>query len=171
MKMLYEKKIDWTKARGAVLVSTRDPFKSAVLDYQIEVEGDLEDIIKRHPQAYKTDRMPFRKRIKRVRTLIGKTPDGGIWAVVKSLGCLRNKYAHSRSTETAAGKKEIQKMTADLHRKIFFFWHTESAKSGEAPLELREGAEDMKGQCAGSRRGVELLSQCCLAYALEQILR
>jgi len=112
--MLYEKKIDWTKARGAVLVSTRDPFKSAVLDYQIEVEGDLEDIIKRHPQAYKTDRMPFRKRIKRVRTLIGKTPDDGIWAVVKSLGCLRNKYAHSRSTETAAGKKEIQKMTAEI---------------------------------------------------------
>jgi hypothetical protein len=33
------------------------------------------------------------------------------------------------------------------------------ALSDEAPLELREGAEDMKDQFAGSRRGVELLFQ------------
>ncbi|SRR6266436_1857106 len=117
--MIYEKKIDWTDPAKAsdALTFTTYRFKSAVLDYQIQVEGELEDMIKRHfrdPEAYDTKYVPFKRRMELVRALIGKTPDERIWYVVKSLGDLRNKYSHSRYNETEAGKKDIRKMTADI---------------------------------------------------------
>jgi hypothetical protein len=120
-KMIYENKINWKDpAKGGGVLGFRTyRFKSAVLDYQIQVEGELEDIIKRHfrdPEAYETKYVPFKRRIELVRALIGKTPDDGIWAVVKNLGDLRNRYSHSRINETEAGKKEIQKMTAEILR-------------------------------------------------------
>jgi hypothetical protein len=109
--MIYENKIDWTKGLG-VLSFTQSEFKSAVLDYQIQVEGVLEDIIKRHLRDQ--ERMPrlwqFELRIKFARALIGETPDDKIWSVVESLGKLRNQYSHSRFTETQAGKQKIQEL-------------------------------------------------------------
>jgi hypothetical protein len=106
--MIYEDKIDWADPNktGDVLSFTQSKFKSAVLDYQIEVEGDLEDIIRRHfrdPEAYKVKLLGFQRRIELVRALIGKTPDDGIWETIKRLGELRNQYSHSRFTGTAAG--------------------------------------------------------------------
>jgi hypothetical protein len=46
--MIYENKINWNALAGGVLRSTTSPFKSAVLDYQIQVDAELEDIVKRH---------------------------------------------------------------------------------------------------------------------------
>jgi len=117
--MIYEDKIDWADPNktGDVLSFTQSKFKSAVLDYQIEVEGDLEDIIRRHfrdPEAYKVKLLGFQHRIELVRALIGKTPDDGIWEIVKRLGELRNQYSHSRFTGTAAGKKKIEDVTTKI---------------------------------------------------------
>jgi hypothetical protein len=117
--MLYKDKINWhdPNKAGVALSFTQSKFKSAVLDYQIEVEGDLEDIIKRHfrdPKAYKVKSLPFWSRIKLVRALIGKTPDDGIWKIVEQLGELRNKYSHSRLTGTEEGMKEIKEMTIEI---------------------------------------------------------
>jgi hypothetical protein len=110
--MAYSKKINWkdpAKA-SAVLASTQYKFKSAVLDFQVQVEGELADIITRHfqdPTAYKLNAVGFERRIELVRALVGKTPDDEIWPLVKGLGQLRNKYSHSRFIETADGKSEI----------------------------------------------------------------
>jgi hypothetical protein len=121
--MIYEDKIDWADPNkvGDVLTFTQSKFKSAVLDYQIAVEGDLEDIIKRHfrdPKAYKVKYLPFQRRIDLVRALIGKTPDEGIWEIVKSLGELRNQYSHSRFTGTEEGIKTIKKMTIEIFNQL-----------------------------------------------------
>lgn len=75
--MAYSKKIDWkdpAKASGA-LSSTQYRFKSAVLDFQVQVEGGLADIITRHfqdPTAYNLTLMGFERRIDLVRALVGK---------------------------------------------------------------------------------------------------
>jgi hypothetical protein len=121
--MLYENKINWVAPAkgGGILQFTLDQFKAAVLDYQVEVEGELGDIIKRHFQdqeEYETRYIPFDRRVALVRALIGKTPNDDIWLLVKSLGKLRNLYSHSRFTWTEAGKKEIQKMTNTMLSQI-----------------------------------------------------
>jgi len=123
MKMIYEDKLNWADQgkAGDVLVFSQSKLKSFVLDYQIEVEGDLEDIIKRHfrdPEAYKVKYVPFQSRIRLVRALIGKTPDDEIWEIVKSLGELRNQYSHSRFTGTEEGIKAIKKMTIEVLSKL-----------------------------------------------------
>lgn len=123
MKMIYEDKIDWAdpSKAGDVLTFSQTKFKSAVLDYQIAVEGDLGDIIKRHfrdPKAYKVKYLPFQHRIDLVRALIGKTPDDGIWEIVKSLGKLRNQYSHSRFTGTEKGIETIKKKTIEIFSQL-----------------------------------------------------
>lgn len=55
-----------------------EPVKTAVLDFHVQIEGQLEDIINlafRDPTAYKTDRLGFSRKVGLVRALIGKTPD------------------------------------------------------------------------------------------------
>jgi hypothetical protein len=81
--MIYENKINWRdpNKQAAPLVFVQSKFKSAVLDYQIQVEGELEDMIKRHfrnPEAYQTKYLPFQRRMEMVRALIGETPDDAV---------------------------------------------------------------------------------------------
>ena len=120
--MIYEAKIDWKVVKPhAGLLSVQDEFKTVVLDYQIGVEGELEDIIRRHlrnPAACKTKYIPFERRIEWVQALIGKTPDDEIWGVVKSLGKLRNQFAHSKVSAKEAGKKKVEKLTIEIFNQI-----------------------------------------------------
>jgi hypothetical protein len=121
--MAYSKKIDWRDPAksSAALVSTRHRFKSAVLDFQVQVEGELADIITRHfqdPSAYNLTPLGFERRIELVRALVGETPDDDIWPLIKSLGQLRNKYSHSRFVETAEGKAEIATMMVKILEKL-----------------------------------------------------
>jgi hypothetical protein len=105
----------------SVQVFTQYKFKSAVLDYQVQVEGELADIITRHfqkPSAYNLKNMGFERRIDLVCALIGETHNDEIWPLVKNLGKLRNKYSHSRFTETAEGKSEIAKITNDIFGQV-----------------------------------------------------
>jgi len=61
--MIYENNLDW-RDKLLLIAFTHDPFKSAILDYQIQVEGQLEDIIERYPgdpKASKKARMDLLK--------------------------------------------------------------------------------------------------------------
>jgi len=121
--MIYNQKINWQdpNMQGAGLAFSQSKFKSAVLDYHIQVEGELGDIIKRlfrDQEAYKIRYVPFRTRIDLVRAPIGKTPDDEFWDLIKSLGNLRNQYSHSRFTETEAGQEKIQEITDTILRQL-----------------------------------------------------
>jgi len=112
------------------LAFTQSRFKSAILDYQIQVEGELGDIIKRHfrdQEAYNIRRLQFQARVDLVRALIGDTPDDGFWNLIKSLGNLRNQYSHSRYTETTEGQKKIQ------DAKNAIFQHMQNIRSDIKP--------------------------------------
>jgi hypothetical protein len=81
--MAYQHKIDWSDpAKGSDAVSfTMEPVKTAVLDFHIQIEGELEDIINLHfrdPAAFKIN--GFARKVALVRALIGKTPDDEIWS-------------------------------------------------------------------------------------------
>jgi hypothetical protein len=113
--MIYDQKINWqSRTSMGVLSFSQNQFKSAVLDYQIQVEGELGDIIKRHfrdQEVYRLRYVQFRTRIDLVSALIGKTPDDEFWDLITSLGTLRNQYSHSRFTGTAEGQKKIKEIT------------------------------------------------------------
>ena len=49
--MIYGNKINWADPNkaGDALAYSQSKFKTAVLDYQVAVEGELGDIIKRTP--------------------------------------------------------------------------------------------------------------------------
>ncbi len=59
--MLYQHKIDWSdphKGSDILFFTPADLFKSAVLDFHAEIEGQLEDIINlalRDPTAFKVN--------------------------------------------------------------------------------------------------------------------
>jgi len=113
--MIYDQKINWRALTAlGVLSFSQNKFKSAALDYEIQVEGELGDIIKRHfrdQEVYEIRYLPFRTKIRLVRALIGKTPDDRFWDLIASLGTLRNQYSHSRFTGTAEGQKKIKEIT------------------------------------------------------------
>ena len=97
--MAFQNKINWSAPHTGIqlLSSTSDAFKTAVLDYHIQIEGELENIIRmafRDPDEYKTHRFGFARRVSLVRALIGKSPNDEIWKIVKKLPDLRNEYAH-----------------------------------------------------------------------------
>ena len=50
-QMIYGNKINWADPNkaGDALAYSQSKFKTAVLDYQVAVEGELGDIIKRTP--------------------------------------------------------------------------------------------------------------------------
>ena len=81
--MAYQHKINWSDpGKGSDVLSfalVPEPFKSAVLDLHIQIEGQLEDIISlafRDPTMFKVNR--FSPKVDLVRALIGKPPDDEI---------------------------------------------------------------------------------------------
>jgi len=76
------------------------------------------------------DYLPFVRKIELVRALIGKTPDDGIWEIVKSLGKLRNENSHSRFTGTAEGIRKITETTAKILSQV------KSVRSITAPEDI-----------------------------------
>lgn len=93
---------------------TLDQFKTAVLDYHIQIEGGLEDIIRialRDPAKFSVS--GFDRKVRLVRALIGKTPDDEIWEVVKKLAELRNKYAHG-----TPAPQTLQESINDLEKEL-----------------------------------------------------
>ena len=125
--MAYQNKINWSdpKKGSDVMSFSIDPFKSAVLDYNIEIEGELEDIINRHfrnPKAFKTRGMGFNIRLKLARALIGETPDDEIWGIVTNLNELRNKFAHSKSHQSVEGAEKIQEIVDKILEQLRKIW-------------------------------------------------
>jgi hypothetical protein len=121
--MIYENKIKWPAM--AILSRTQDPFRDAVLDYQIQVEGALGDIIKRHfrdQRIYNMRYVQFRNRVNLARALIGETPDDAFWPLIETLGDLRNHYSHSRYTRTEAGREKTKAMVEKILRQISEVW-------------------------------------------------
>jgi hypothetical protein len=74
--MAYQHKINWSDPakEGDVVSFTMEPVKTAVLDFHVQIEGELEDIINLHfcdPAAFKTNRLDFARRVSLARALIG----------------------------------------------------------------------------------------------------
>ena len=93
--MIYDQKINWRDPnKGMEIVSSRhDPFESAVIDYQIEMETAISRLINihfRNPDAYDVERAPLQVRIQLAQALIGPTPDDDVWDIVKAFSRLRN---------------------------------------------------------------------------------
>jgi hypothetical protein len=116
--MAYPDKINWSDPRkGSDLLSfdsIPEPFKSAVLDYHIQIEGQLEDIIKlafRDPKRFKVN--GFGRKVDFIRALIGETPDDEIWLLVGKLADLRNEFAHG-----TPAPQTIQPYIDDIQKQI-----------------------------------------------------
>jgi hypothetical protein len=97
--MAYQHKIDWSDpSKGSEIVSfTMEPVKTAVLDFHLQVETELGEIINLHfknPDAFKINRLDFSRKVALVQALIGKTPDDEIWPLVNKLSEFRNAFAH-----------------------------------------------------------------------------
>jgi hypothetical protein len=114
--MAYQHKIDWSDPRkGSDIVGfTLDRFKTAVLDYHIQIEGELEDIIRmafRDPDKFKIN--GFSRKVDLVQALIGKTPDDQIWSLVDKLADLRHEYAHGTPSP-----KTVQKYIGEIQNQL-----------------------------------------------------
>jgi hypothetical protein len=117
--MIYDQKIDWRNPnQGMGIVGSRlDPFKSAVLDYQTDIEAEINDLINLHfrdPDAYDVEYAPLKIRIQLARALIGPTPDDDIWAIITAFSKLRNSLPHSATAYTAEGIKKTESQTRNL---------------------------------------------------------
>ena len=123
--MAYQHKINWSQPGGDVVSFVTEPLKSAVLDYHVQVEvelGDLINVLLRDPEAFKIT--GFARRVALVRALIGKTPDDEIWAIVNKLNEFRNKFGHG--TPSAEILKAYSQAILEQVRKI---WPTFSPSS------------------------------------------
>ena len=104
-----------------IVGSRHDPFKSAVIDYQTDMEAAISDLINLHfrnPEAYDVERAPFQTRIQIAKALIGPTPDDDIWDIVKAFSSLRNTLAHSSTAYTEEGIRKTERQTRDILRAL-----------------------------------------------------
>jgi len=120
--MAYQQKINWSDPQkgGDVVSFTMEPVKTAVLDFHVQIEVELEDIINLHfrdPAAFKTNRLDFSRRVSLVRALIGKTPDDEIWSIVNKLGEFRNEFAHK-----TPGPEILQKYADEILEQLRKIW-------------------------------------------------
>src|SRR5258708_38243335 len=96
----------------------KETVKTAVVDYHVQIEGELDDFINlqlRDPEAFKIT--GFARKVALVRALIGRTPDDEIWLVVNKLNEFRNKFAHGTpSPET------LQKYSEELLDQVRKIW-------------------------------------------------
>jgi hypothetical protein len=125
--MAYQHKINWSDpSKGSDASSfTIDLFKSAVLDFHVQIEGELEDIINLHfrdPAAFKIN--GFSRKVALVRALIGKTPDDEIWSIVNKLAEFRNKFAHG-----TPGPEVHQNYADEILEQLRKIWPTISLAS------------------------------------------
>jgi hypothetical protein len=123
--MVYQSKINWSDPRKGsdILSFTIDRFKAAVLDFQIQIEGELEDIIRLHfrdPDAFNIRRLNFSLRVPLVQALTGKTPDEEIWSIVWKLADFRNEFAHGTPPPETLQKyaDEILEQLRKIHPSI-----------------------------------------------------
>jgi hypothetical protein len=119
--MLYVTKIDWSKIETALTVYRHDKFKSAVLDFHINMEAGVNEIINCHfrdPGAIKLYLFGLKARIEIARALIGPTPDDKAWNIIATFSELRNIYAHSPTYKTAEGEKRIKAKVTEVWEKI-----------------------------------------------------
>jgi hypothetical protein len=101
--------------------SRHDPFKTAVIDYQIEVDSGISDIINihfRNPDAYDVERASLKVRIQLAQALIGPTPDDDVWDIVKAFSRLRNSLAHSATAYTTEGIEETEQQTLAVFKAV-----------------------------------------------------
>jgi hypothetical protein len=118
--MLYQRKINWSDpSSGSDVVSfMMEPVKTAVLDFHVQIEGELDDLINmliRDPEAFKIT--GFARKVALVRALIGKTPDDEIWPIVNTLDEFRNKFAHG-----TLGQETLQKYSEEILQQLLRIW-------------------------------------------------
>ena len=118
--MAHQNKIDWSdpSLANATVSFTMEPVKAGVLDYHVQIEGELDDLIDmllRDPEAFKIT--GFARKVALVRALIGKTPDDEIWSIVDKLNEFRNKFAHGKP-----GPEVLQKYSEELLRQLQKLW-------------------------------------------------
>ena len=119
--MAYQHKIDWSHLGiDSVSFTLIEPVKSAVLDFHLQLETELGDIIRLHfknPEAFKIRRLNFSSRVALVQALIGKTPDDEIWALVNKLTDFRNEFAHGTPPP-----ETVQKYADELLEQVRKIW-------------------------------------------------
>jgi hypothetical protein len=95
-----------------------EPVKTAVLDFHVQIEGELDDIINLHfrdPEAFKIN--GFGRKVDLVRALIGKTPDDEIWSLAKKFNKFRKKFAHGKPSP-----QTLEKNSEELLEQVQKIW-------------------------------------------------
>jgi len=143
--MAYQHKINWSDpAKGSDVVSfTMEPVKTAVLDFHLQIENELGELIKLHfrdPDSFKIKRSNFDRRVALVRAPIGKTLDDEIWSIVNKSGEFRNVFAHNTPTPELLQKYADEILEQyENDRVVSAFVDTKSRLSFMMPAR-REGA-------------------------------